>query len=85
MQSTFFVSIPSQVKGFTAAVICSHYVDIIRGNQAAARVRHQIRKSALSDRHIMEFRSGKVIHETQYFAEPFEAPHWRSQGVENGS
>jgi len=31
---------------------------------------------------IMEFRNGKVIHETQYFAEPFEAPVWRSQWVE---
>lgn len=32
---------------------------------------------------IMEFRSGKVIHETQYFAQPFEAPAWRSQWVEH--
>ena len=31
---------------------------------------------------IMEFRNGKVIHETQYFAEPFEAPAWRAQWVE---
>jgi len=31
---------------------------------------------------IMEFQNGKVIHETQYFAEPFEAPAWRSQWVE---
>lgn len=31
---------------------------------------------------IMEFRNGKVIHETQYFADPFEAPAWRSQWVE---
>jgi hypothetical protein len=31
---------------------------------------------------IMEFREGKVIHETQYFADPFEAPAWRSQWVE---
>jgi hypothetical protein len=23
---------------------------------------------------IMEFRDGKVIHETQYFGDPFEAP-----------
>jgi len=30
---------------------------------------------------IMEFRSGKVIHETQYFAEPFDAPAWRAQWV----
>ncbi len=31
---------------------------------------------------IMEFRAGKVVRETQYFAEPFEAPSWRSQWVE---
>jgi hypothetical protein len=31
---------------------------------------------------IMEFRDGKVVHETQYFAEPFEAPQWRSQWVQ---
>jgi hypothetical protein len=31
---------------------------------------------------IMEFRDGKVVHETQYFAEPFEAPDWRRQWVE---
>ena len=30
---------------------------------------------------IMEFNNGKVVHETQYFAEPFEAPAWRSQWV----
>lgn len=30
---------------------------------------------------IMEFRSGKVVHETQYFADAFEAPAWRSQWV----
>ena len=34
---------------------------------------------------IMEFRDGKVIHETQYFADPFEAPGWRSQWVQRGS
>jgi hypothetical protein len=31
---------------------------------------------------IMEFRNGKVVHETQYFADSFEAPAWRSQWVE---
>jgi ketosteroid isomerase-like protein len=31
---------------------------------------------------IMEFREGKVVHETQYFADPFEAPAWRSQWVQ---
>ncbi len=31
---------------------------------------------------IMAFRHGKVVHETQYFSEPFAAPAWRSQWVE---
>ena len=31
---------------------------------------------------IMEFSNGKVVHETQYFADPFEAPSWRSQWVQ---
>ena len=31
---------------------------------------------------IMEFRSGKVVRETQYFADPFDAPAWRSQWVQ---
>jgi hypothetical protein len=30
---------------------------------------------------IMEFRDGKVVHETQYFTDSFEAPSWRSQWV----
>lgn len=34
---------------------------------------------------IMEFQDGKVVHETQYFAEPFEAPAWRSQWVEHAA
>jgi SnoaL-like domain len=31
---------------------------------------------------IMEFRNGKVVHETQYFADPFDAPAWRKQWVQ---
>jgi hypothetical protein len=31
---------------------------------------------------IMEFRNGKVVHETQYFADPFDAPEWRREWVE---
>jgi hypothetical protein len=31
---------------------------------------------------IMEFKGDKVARETQYFAEPFEAPAWRAQWVE---
>jgi hypothetical protein len=31
---------------------------------------------------IMEFLNGKVVHETQYFADPFDAPAWRTQWVQ---
>jgi SnoaL-like domain len=31
---------------------------------------------------VMEFRDGKVVHETQYFSEPFDAPEWRSRWVQ---
>jgi hypothetical protein len=31
---------------------------------------------------IMEFRDGKVVHETRYFSEPFDAPAWRSPWVQ---
>jgi hypothetical protein len=31
---------------------------------------------------IMEFRNGEVDHETQYFGDPFEAPAWRRQWVQ---
>jgi hypothetical protein len=31
---------------------------------------------------IMEFKNGKVVHETQYFADPFDPPAWRTQWVE---
>jgi hypothetical protein len=34
---------------------------------------------------IMEFRNGKVVHETQYFADPFDAPGWRSQWVQQST
>ena len=30
---------------------------------------------------VMEFRDGKVWHETQYFADSFDAPAWRDQWV----
>jgi hypothetical protein len=30
---------------------------------------------------IMEFKDGKVVHETQYFADAFDAPEWRRQWV----
>ena len=31
---------------------------------------------------VMEFRDGKVAHETHYYADPFQPPEWRSQWVE---
>ena len=31
---------------------------------------------------IMEFRDGKVAHETYYFGDPFEPPEWRSRWIE---
>lgn len=34
---------------------------------------------------IMEFRDGKVVRETQYFADPFDAPAWREQWVTRGA
>ena len=42
----------------------------------------QIRKALSMHWQASEFRSGKVVHETQYFADPFEAPAWRSQWVQ---
>jgi hypothetical protein len=34
---------------------------------------------------VFEFRNGKIVHQTDYFADPFEAPAWRSQWVTVGS
>ena len=31
---------------------------------------------------ILEFRNGSLAHQTDYFADPFEAPAWRMQWVE---
>ncbi|MFL5702723.1 MAG: hypothetical protein ACJ8AG_07830, partial [Ktedonobacteraceae bacterium] len=31
---------------------------------------------------ILEFREGKIIRETRYYADPFEAPDWRAQWVD---
>ena len=31
---------------------------------------------------VMEFRDGKLLRETDYFAQPFQAPQWRAQWVE---
>jgi ketosteroid isomerase-like protein len=31
---------------------------------------------------VMEFRDGRIVRETDFFAEPFAPPQWRSQWVE---
>jgi hypothetical protein len=31
---------------------------------------------------MFEFRDGKIIRETRYYPQPFDAPEWRSQWVE---
>lgn len=31
---------------------------------------------------VMEFEEGRVVRETQYFADPFDPPKWRAQWVE---
>ena len=31
---------------------------------------------------ILELRGGKVVRETDYYAQPFPAPEWRAQWVE---
>jgi hypothetical protein len=31
---------------------------------------------------IVEFDDGKIVRETRYYAEPFEAPAWRAEWVE---
>ena len=35
--------------------------------------------------HIFEFRDGKIVRETDYFADPFDPPAWRSQWVTVGA
>lgn len=31
---------------------------------------------------VIELRDGRVVRETDYFAQPFQAPQWRAQWVE---
>jgi hypothetical protein len=31
---------------------------------------------------VIELRDGKVVKETDYYAQPFQAPEWRAQWVE---
>jgi len=41
-----------------------------------------LRKPLLEGVAVLELKDGKVWRDTRYFAEPFEAPEWRSQWVE---
>src|SRR3954451_9463762 len=34
---------------------------------------------------IFEFRDGKILRETRYYPQPFEAPEWRAPRVESGT
>lgn len=43
---------------------------------------HYVSSGPLYTVSIMEFKNGKVIHETQYFGDPFDPPAWRAQWVE---
>jgi SnoaL-like domain len=32
---------------------------------------------------VVEFRDGKILRETRYYADPFDAPEWRAEWVES--
>jgi hypothetical protein len=32
---------------------------------------------------LVEFRDGKIVRETRYYADPFDAPEWRAEWVES--
>jgi len=49
-----------------------------RGNASGAVATWSSHAGPVPTVSIMEFRDGKVAHETQYFADPFEAPAWRA-------
>src|SRR5882757_8553944 len=82
------VIIPSQASGSSDEAICRPCGVIIPANRQASTssefsentITYQGRPTYTVS--IMEFRNGKVVHETQYFADPFEAPAWRSQWVQ---
>jgi hypothetical protein len=93
---TLCASTRSQAKSSTVGTTCNRYVaitpanlrdlwcDVIVGEGCLWITEYVItyegkRAYTVS---IMEFRDGKVSHETQYFADPFDAPAWRAQWVE---
>jgi len=75
----------SQARSSAVGVTCKRFV-------AITPVDHQVTEYVITYEgkraytvSIMEFRDGKVSHETQYFADPFDAPAWRAQWVEPGA
>ncbi len=88
--------IPSQESGFSGEGICRRLRSHHPGKPSGFKVRRIVGKGDLWVTEytityqgrpaftvsIMEFRDGKVVHETQYFADPFEAPAWRKEWVQ---
>jgi hypothetical protein len=91
-----FVIIPSQASESSGEAICKPCGVIIQASRQVFNVKRILGSGDLWITEytityqgrpaytvsIMEFRNGKVVHETQYFADPFEAPAWRSQWVQ---
>jgi len=93
--TTRFVTISSQVSESSGAAICRPCGVIILASRQVSTlgecgngnlwiteytITYQERPAYTVS--IMEFGNGKVVHETQYFADPFEAPAWRRQWVQ---
>jgi hypothetical protein len=70
------VIIPSRASESSDEAICRPCGVIIQASRRAYQERLAYTVST------MEFRNGKVIHETQYFGDPFEAPACRRQWVQ---
>jgi ketosteroid isomerase-like protein len=49
--------------------------------QSGERIRG--RENMRSMQENVEFRDGKILRETRYYADPFEAPEWRDRWVES--
>lgn len=67
---------PDKPAGFTVRRMVGH------GNLWITEYTITYQKTAAYTVSIMEFRHGKVVHETQYFAAPFPPPAWRREWVQ---
>ncbi len=54
----------------------------VAGDLAVAEATFQYPDGTYNGVMIFELRDGKITGETDYFAQPFEAPEWRAQWVE---